>query len=140
MRFDFSEAETVVEMSNNNFVYTIHPPGWETSYLSEKYAEFHFIFNSTDGKCDRIPVHKVFLSAKSNVFEKMFTGSWSDKWEVEIVDVTASAFREFLQFIYLSKVKLTMENVSDVIDLGKKYNMNECVIVCGEFITARTPF
>lgn len=98
-------------------------------YLSDNLADFHFTFETGE----RIPAHK-FVLAGSNVFETMFNGSWKEVEQVEIVDASADAFKEFLQFFYLNDVKLTMGNVAEVMNLGNKYSVAECLRVCGRFL------
>ncbi|XP_031639211.1 uncharacterized protein LOC116351267 [Contarinia nasturtii] len=64
----------------------------------------------------------------------MFNGSWKGKNEVSIVDTSASAFKEFLQFFYKVEVVLTKENVGAVMNLAKQYVMDECVTMCVKFL------
>lgn len=45
-----------------------------SSYSNDRMADFHFVFESADGRCERVPAHKIVLSAVSDVFEKMFNG------------------------------------------------------------------
>lgn len=108
----------------------------EKFYLNENLADFHFIFKSisSDGHSERIPVHKIVLANVSDVFRVMFNGSWKEKVDVEIVDASADAFKEFLQFFYLSEANVTSQNVSEVVNLGKKYDVTECFDVCGQFL------
>lgn len=103
-------------------------------YLNEQMADFHFIFESDDGIIDRIPAHKNFLVSASDIFEIMFNGTWEETNKVNIVDASPSAFREFLQFFYLDRVNVTMENVAQVMNLGEKYNVAECLKVCEDFL------
>lgn len=98
-------------------------------YLSRKAADVHFVFKSGE----RIPAHKNLLIAASEVFNTMFYGSMPEKGDVKIVDVSADAFKEFLQFFYLNKVQLTRENIGDVMDLGNRYNVPGCLELCEQF-------
>ncbi|XP_055308265.1 BTB/POZ domain-containing protein 6-B-like [Sitodiplosis mosellana] len=106
----------------------------EKLYLNEEMADFHFVFESDDGLFERIPAHKNFLATASDVFGIMFNGTWEETKEVKIVDALPSAFREFLQFSYLERVKVSMENVAQVMNLGEKYNVAECLKVCQDFL------
>lgn len=83
-------------------------------YMNEETSDFHFIFEVTKGKYLRIPAHKLLLIAASDVFRTMFNGTWKEKNEVQIVDALPSAFKEFLQFFYTGRVRLTTENVAQV--------------------------
>lgn len=103
-------------------------------YLDEKFADIHFVLKTVDGQDKRIPAHKLILSRASDVFEAMFKKSWPEQEEIKITDVPASAFEEFFQFIYLAKIKLTVDNVERVMYLGEKYNVAECVKICAKYL------
>ncbi|XP_055317508.1 BTB/POZ domain-containing protein 2-like isoform X1 [Sitodiplosis mosellana] len=103
-------------------------------YLNERNADFHFMFESSDGQYERVPAHKLLLTTVSDVFETMFNGSWLEMHEVEIVDAPIASFKEFLQFFYLGRVKLTMDNVAKVMYLANKYNVTECLALCTKFL------
>src|ERR1700753_3023718 len=104
----------------------------ESLYLNSHTADVHFTFKSSD---ERIPAHKSIL-AVSEVFKTAFFGSIPEKDEVKIEDegVNADAFKEFLQFFYLKEVKLSMKHIKNVMYLGKKYQMDDCLIVCSSFL------
>lgn len=102
----------------------------EKLYLNEDYADFHFVFDSGE----RIPVHKNILGIASDAFRAMFGGLYIEKTETKIVDASADAFKEFLQFIYRPKANVTMTNAAEVMNLGKKYDITECFNICGEYL------
>lgn len=103
----------------------------EHLYLAEKFVDVHFLFVSDDGTTlNSIPAHRNLLAADSDVFERMFYGDLKENGDVTIVDATDAAFVEFLQFFYLSDVKLTAEHLASVMYLGHKYNVKKCVSGC----------
>lgn len=111
----------------------------EKYYLKDDLADFYFIFEVEENKeYERIPVHKILLAGESDVFRTMFNESWFEKTEVEIVDSSSDAFREFLQFFYFKNVKITSENIDEIFYLGVKYNVAECLRVCEEFFKSTT--
>lgn len=55
---------------------------------------------------------------------------------VEIVDSNASAFAEFLQFVYLPEVTMTMGNIEEIVRLADKYDMMDCFETCAAFLQA----
>ncbi|XP_055302490.1 uncharacterized protein LOC129568525 [Sitodiplosis mosellana] len=103
-------------------------------YLEDDTADVHFLFESKNAKPERVPAHKILLTAVSEAFRAMFSGTWKEKNEVPIVDATAAGFKEFLQFFYLDEIRLTAENIGEVINLGKMYLVTECVKVCDLFL------
>ncbi|XP_031631858.1 BTB/POZ domain-containing protein 1-like [Contarinia nasturtii] len=103
-------------------------------YLSTELADVHFVFKPKNEPIVRVPAHKTLLAAASNVFATMFNGSWKEKNEVLIVDVSAAVFEEFLQFFYLDRVQLTKENAGKVMNLGNMYDMGTCMTVCEKFM------
>lgn len=103
-------------------------------YLDAQMADVYFVFMSNGVAIERVPAHKNHLAVVSKVFEKMFNGKWTEKDEVKIVDATAAAFKEFLQFFYFDRVVVSMDHVDEVMNLGKKYDVNECLTVCEKFL------
>lgn len=118
------------EPSNND---TITKSG-EKLYLDSLTADVYFVLGSDDGLCKRIPAHKNLLAAASDVFKAMFYGPMKEEGDVDIEDVSAAAFEEFLQFFYVTSVKLTEEHVADVMSLGDKYDVTKCVDLGFQFI------
>lgn len=115
----------------------------EKLYSEKKFADVWFSFESTDDddndgsnlpSIHLIPAHKILLAAASDVFEAMFFGQLKENGRIRMTDVSKSAFLEFLQFFYLNKVHLTDENIADVLYLGHKYNVTECVETCEQFL------
>ncbi|XP_055326078.1 BTB/POZ domain-containing protein 6-A-like, partial [Sitodiplosis mosellana] len=102
-------------------------------YLNSELADVHFVFEANHD-FERVPANKAHLMTGSDVFATMFNGSWKEMDKVKIGDVSAAAFKEFLQFFYLGQVKLTMENIAEVMNLGEMYNVAECLAVCNKFL------
>lgn len=129
-------------------------------YLDAATADAYFLFEDTM-KSEKVPVHKNLLSIGSdslyamfyrglkreddaNATEEVNEADGGDKKDetnasnnvnvVKIEDVSIDAFKEFLQFFYCDQVKLTMENIYEVVYLGKKYLVEECINVCDRFL------
>lgn len=83
---------------------------------------------------DTIPAHKAILVSGSKVFRAMFNESWKEKNQVEIVDASCVAFKEFLQCFYLNSVSFTMENISQVMYLASKYIVDGFLTICSRFL------
>lgn len=82
----------------------------------------HFVLKNGN-KNMKIPAHKELLAVSSPVFNAMFNGELKEKGDVRIVDASYEAFKEFLQFFYKNKVKLTMGNIVEVLNLVNKYDI-----------------
>lgn len=102
-------------------------------YLNDKMADIFFVFATSDGEI-RIPAHKLILAGGSDVFAAMFYGDLQENGDIKIIDASIDSFKEFLQFFYLNQLKLTFDNISDVMNLAHKYLVNGCYTVCDEFL------
>lgn len=109
-------------------------PAIEALYLDDDTADVQFIFKSTIVRFDTVPAHKSILMASSNVFREMFSGQWKGKDCVQVANVSSVAFKEFLQFFYISEVSMSMETVASVMDLGQKYRVADCISTCIRFL------
>lgn len=127
-------------------------------YLDAATADAYFLFEDAM-KSEKVPAHKNLLAIGSDSLYAMFyrglkreddvdgaaeevkeNGNNLDETNtansniVKIEDVSIDAFKEFLQFFYCDQVKLTMENIYEVVYLGKKYLVEECINVCERFL------
>lgn len=126
----------MVPNANSNSIAHKNVLAWrvcEKLYLDNRTGDVFFTFNSELSKPQKIPAHKSILSAISPVFDAMFYGPAKERGDVKIVDASPEAFREFLQFFYISTVILTRENIPEVMNLGKKYKLDDCINVCTAF-------
>lgn len=111
------------------------PVGMQKLFLDPKTADVFFKIH-TDGmnQPDDVPAHKFPLAAVSDVFFAMFYGELKENRDVIIVDASKAAFEEFLQFFYHRKVTLTMKNVAKVMYLADKYNVQDGITICVQFL------
>lgn len=98
----------------------------EKLYLKSELADVEFIFRSDDEE-QRIPANKAILAVRSPVFRSMFFGTLKNEGDIEILDGDAEAFKEFLQFFYLTKVTISMENLWEVVRLIDMYDIIDYV-------------
>lgn len=105
----------------------------EKLYLKSKKADVYFIFE-TNGNCERVPAHKALLASASDVFDAMLYGSLKEQGDIKIVDASAEAFKQFLRLFYFNHIELTMETVAEVMYLGKKYDITECLELCSVYL------
>lgn len=99
-------------------------------YLSDETADVNFIFEPDPTQIEVVPAHKSHLAAASTAFRMMFKkcdevdDNAQGKSCIVMCDVTPGAFKEFLKFFYFSEVKISMENVAEVMELGFKFNVD----------------
>ena len=96
-------------------------------------ADVKFVFPDEPDAVS-IMAHKVVLSSGSPVFHAMFFGPLAEKDAVEIRDSGSAAFRTLLHFVYTDKVSITEETVADMLYLAKKYDVEQLVTVCLNFV------
>lgn len=107
---------------------------FEQLQLNRQWSDVNFILNTDDNGVERIPAHKLVLANGSDVFTAMLFGELKETGDIKVIDASADAFKEFLQFFYSSRVCLTADNVAEVMNLGHKYNVSKCVDICVEFL------
>lgn len=92
-----------------------------------------FIVNS-----ESIRAHRCILAALSPKYKAQFYGGMPEKGDIIVKDVSVPAFMEFLQFFYLEKVTLTMENIEAVLHLASQSLVDAFVNKCAEFLMEMT--
>lgn len=102
----------------------------ERLYLNAENANVNFVVYITDEISETIPAHKRILSAGSPKFEAMFRDSLPEPINIHIVDVTPTAFKEFLQFFYMGKLSLTSGNIISVCKLCHKFKVAASLNIC----------
>ena len=79
-------------------------------YNSETLSDVHFLVGVKEKK--RIPAHRLVLSARSEVFERMLYGPMkegSTTLDIDVPDIDPPCFLAVLKFVYTAKVSLTPE-------------------------------
>ena len=103
----------------------------EHMYLNDLISDVQFCIGKKSGNKITVPAHKFVLGTSSPVFFAMLYGEFSKKDVIDIEDCEVDAFKELLRFIYYDEVKLTGQNVVDVLYLANKYIIpvlsKECV-------------
>ncbi|XP_031636879.1 BTB/POZ domain-containing protein 1-like [Contarinia nasturtii] len=103
----------------------------ERLYLNSTMTDIKFEFITNTGGPIEVPAHKFILSCGSSVFDSMFNGPLKlETDKIPIDDVSASAFKEFLQFFYLDEVRLTPKNIAEVVKLCKKFKLHDSITSC----------
>lgn len=120
------------ELENKNF-----SEMFKKMYLNSEMADVHFLCAGFDGQTERIPAHKLLLSIASEGFKAMFSKSVTDQNEFNFEQIPAAAFKEFLQYVYMAKIKLTIDNIAAVMGLAKDYGNDDLLFLCGLFLEQR---
>lgn len=105
------------------------------SYIS---SDVQFILMDRNGVLQRIPAHKLMLRTRSKVFERMFFGELKEADVVEIPDVSAEGFCEFLQYFYFAELELSVMNLPEVFRLADKYDTAPLRQYCAQYMDETT--
>ena len=98
-------------------------------------SDITFVLTDPDGTQVRVPAHKLVLAISSPVFEVMFYGELAEKTrEIELPDIDAVSFLEFLRFVYCDEVQLTADNALRVLNVAKKYIVPTLEARCRQFL------
>lgn len=81
-----------------------------------------------------VQAHRCILAALSPKYKAQFYGAMAEKDMITVTGVTVAAFEEFLQFFYMDQVKLTIENIEDVLSLAQQSLVEELVTECTRFL------
>ncbi|XP_052810905.1 BTB/POZ domain-containing protein 6-like isoform X2 [Mya arenaria] len=100
----------------------------ETQILSD-------IAFSFEGGKEFVRAHKNILSSRSPVFYTMFCGSLQESSaEIEIPDVDAITFKQFLRYLYTKSCDVNADSVMHLIYLSKKYDVPALQNACRDFL------
>ncbi len=100
----------------------------------DELSDVQLICNGVTFKCP-----KLILAARSDVFKAMFSRHEQNYQEnqtntVNIVDSTADAVRQLVNFIYTDDCQQMKEQVSDLLPLADKYNIPRLKLKCEKYL------
>ena len=113
--------------------------------VSDKMADVYFLvpicntigMESVPGD-HRIPGHRLLLSLRSEVFERMFYGLMSESSnpcpEIRLPDIEFNGFRSLLKYLYTDEVDIGPENVIPASYAAKKYLLDKFASECDRFL------
>lgn len=105
----------------------------EKWYLDSTAADVHFAFDAI-GSSTRLAAHKILLATDSDVFKEMFYGQSKENGDIRITDVAEATFKKVLQFFYFNEVEISIQNIAELMHLGRKYTITNCIDVCNQFL------
>ncbi|VDI01533.1 BTB/POZ domain-containing protein 3-like [Mytilus galloprovincialis] len=77
-----------------------------------------------------IKAHKYMMSSRSPVFYTMFEGSMPETGDILIPDIDLKTFREILKYIYTDQVKVSNDNVKEMLYASDKYMLSKVKREC----------
>jgi len=127
---DVSEEEEEEEEQRNILLET-----FAALYNSETLSDVHFLVGVKEKK--RIPAHRLVLSARSEVFERMLYGPMkegSTTLDIDVPDIDPPCFLAVLKFVYTAKVSLTPEIAMGTLYASKKYGTQGLSHACVKYL------
>lgn len=126
-----------LETTNNDLLrnWQQHLKNWESRISSikdtNKLSDFQFIVGP-----EKIVfhAHKFVFAILSPEFENVFYLLESNLKVIILEDNSPEIFQEFFDFIYTGKLKLTSENVEEIMNLSKIYSIDSLSKTCENFL------
>lgn len=97
----------------------------------EQLCDFTVVINSQN-----FHTHKFLLASRSDYFKAMIINDTreSKAGRVELDDVEPDTMCIILEYLYTSKVTITIENVQNILMAASRFQMDELVSFCEDFI------
>ncbi|CDI97278.2 kelch protein 12 [Echinococcus multilocularis] len=82
------------------------------------------------------PAHRVVLAASSDYFGAMFSNGMAEsaQLEIELKSVSADVMEALLDFVYTGQVRVSMENVQELLPAASLVQMEGVKAVCSAFL------
>uniref|UniRef100_A0A8D8FU08 BTB/POZ domain-containing protein 17 n=1 Tax=Culex pipiens TaxID=7175 RepID=A0A8D8FU08_CULPI len=89
---------------------------------------------------NRYPAHRVILCASSDVFQVMLMNpEWNECREsvIELKEdpMCSMVFPQFLKYLYVGQIKVSIQTVMPMLELADKYNIKDLVELCVDYMT-----
>ena len=129
------------ESSNNNVISSNYNGSSSSSRRSSSSSSSRRGKNSRantndNSSCD-IPVHKVILQSRSNVFRSMFSMNMIEttSHEITITDFTYDVVKEFIKFLYLDKCnqQILKKYSLSLLSIAHKYSVQGLFELCENY-------
>lgn len=88
---------------------------------------------------EQYPAHRVILCASSEVFQVMLMNpQWNEcrKHVIELVEepCCTAVFPQFLKYLYVGQIKISLQTVMPMLALADKYNVKDLVELCVDYM------
>ncbi|XP_054162919.1 speckle-type POZ protein-like [Oppia nitens] len=83
-------------------------------------------------RSERVFRSKLFLSSKSDVFDRMFTTDFIEKKNNEVIidDIDSDVFEQFLQYLYTGNCDKLYEMLDELLYVADKYMVSSLKTIC----------
>ena len=99
--------------------------------LNEALCDVHLLVENR-----KFSVHRAVLASSSIYFRSMFTSEMKERQQnvIELHGITAIGLQAVLDFIYTSKVHLTVQNMQDILSAANHLQIESVLKFCCEFL------
>ncbi|KAF7644623.1 hypothetical protein LDENG_00218930 [Lucifuga dentata] len=109
--------------------------GFETFRADESLCD---VFLSPGDSTEVFPVHRVIMASASDYFKAMFTGGMKEKEmkEIKLHGVTKAGLKNVIEFIYTSRVQLSMANLQDTLEAANFLQVLPVLSFCNQLLSS----
>ncbi|XP_055608513.1 BTB/POZ domain-containing protein 17 [Uranotaenia lowii] len=88
---------------------------------------------------NRYPAHRVILCASSDVFQVMLMNPEWNECRESVIELKESpmcsmVFPQFLKYLYVGQIKVSIQTVMPMLELADKYNIKDLVELCVDYM------
>lgn len=123
-----------IQSSVKKVANSILAPSINGLYLNPFRADVIFYVYNEDHQYVEVPAHKNVLTILFSKFNELFSDSSKDKYTVHIYGSSVDGVKQFLQFFYLFEVNFTLDEICDVMNLCKMYELFDFLEICSTYL------
>lgn len=103
-------------------------------YLNPFGADVIFYVYNENHQYVEVPAHKNVLTILYSKFNELFLDPSKDKYTVHIYGSSVDGVKQFLQLFYLFEVNFTLDEICDVMNLCKMYELFDFLEICSTYL------
>ncbi|XP_030643453.1 kelch-like protein 9 [Chanos chanos] len=87
---------------------------------------------------ETFPVHRVIMASSSDYFKAMFTGGMREQElkEIKLHGVSSTGLRNIIQFIYTSRLKLSLDTLQDTLEAASFLQVMPVLSFCNQLLSS----